>query len=153
MVTLAFFARRQARQTSVFRGPLEIGSTLKINVWGYYRVKEQKTISFEKVSAVSQASKYPGSMKVKLERSYHLNDENQTEVAKENVAEGNFETTLISRSIFIAIYVLGFWYGKDLIPIARVDKDAMKFKTPRCLKALGFTKETNVRCKNNTVIK
>ncbi|XP_065844073.1 X-ray repair cross-complementing protein 5-like [Oscarella lobularis] len=126
MVTLAFFARRQARQTSVFRGPLEIGSTLKINVWGYYRVKEQKTISFEKVSAVSQASKYPGSMKVKLERSYHLNDENQTEVAKENVAEG-------------------FWYGKDLIPIARVDKDAMKFKTPRCLKALGFTKETNIK--------
>ena len=35
---LSHLSRRQVRQTSTFRGPLEIGSSLKINVWAYIRV-------------------------------------------------------------------------------------------------------------------
>lgn len=35
---LSFFQTRSVKQTTVFRGPLEIGSQLKINVYGYIRV-------------------------------------------------------------------------------------------------------------------
>ena len=35
---LSYFQTRSIKQTTVFRGPLEIGSQLKINVYGYNRV-------------------------------------------------------------------------------------------------------------------
>ena len=38
---LSFFQTRSIKQTTVFRGPLEIGSQLKINVYGYNRVKKR----------------------------------------------------------------------------------------------------------------
>lgn len=51
-------------------------------------MKEEKLASWKKLSAISQASANPESMEVKMERSYHLNDEDQTEVEKEDVAQG-----------------------------------------------------------------
>ena len=36
---LSYFQNRSIKQTTVFRGPLEIGSQLKINVYGYIRVR------------------------------------------------------------------------------------------------------------------
>ena len=35
---LSYFQTRSIKQTTVFRGPLQIGSQLKINVYGYVRV-------------------------------------------------------------------------------------------------------------------
>ena len=35
---LSYFQTRSIKQTTVFRGPLEIGSQLKINVYGYNKV-------------------------------------------------------------------------------------------------------------------
>ncbi|XP_062520922.1 X-ray repair cross-complementing protein 5-like [Corticium candelabrum] len=122
---LSHLSRRQVRQTSTFRGPLEIGSSLKINVWAYIRVKSEKPISFKKLSAVSQASANPATMAVKMDRTHHLNDEDESEVMKEQV-------------------ISGYWYGKDLVPFLSVDQQQMKFKSPKCLKVLGFTKLFNV---------
>ena len=42
---LSFFQTRSIKQTTVFRGPLEIGSQLKINVYGYNRVKRRYFIN------------------------------------------------------------------------------------------------------------
>ncbi len=49
---------------------------------------EEKAPSWKKLSAVSQASSNPGTMAVKMHRSYHLNDEDETEVDMDNVAKG-----------------------------------------------------------------
>ncbi len=49
---------------------------------------EEKPPSWKKLSAVSQASSKPESMGVKMHRSYHLNDEDETEVDTDNVAKG-----------------------------------------------------------------
>ncbi len=49
---------------------------------------EEKPASWKKLSAVSQASANPGSMAVKMHRSYHLNDEDETEVDMEDIAKG-----------------------------------------------------------------
>ncbi|KAL9961622.1 hypothetical protein ACROYT_G030604 [Oculina patagonica] len=123
---LSFFQTRSVKQVTVFRGPLEIGSQLKINVYGYNRVKEEKLASWKKLSAVSQMSPNPESMEVQMQRSHHLNDEDDTEVDKENVAQG-------------------YRYGKTLVPLTKIDKDSMKLPTERCLSVLCFTSNENVK--------
>ena len=35
---LSFFQTRSVKQTTTFRGPIEIGDTIKINVYGYVKV-------------------------------------------------------------------------------------------------------------------
>jgi ATP-dependent DNA helicase 2 subunit 2 len=122
---LSHLSRRQVRQTSTFRGPLEIGSSLKINVWAFIRVKSERPVSFKKLSAISQASANPNTMAVKMDRTYHLNNEDETEVMKEQVTSG-------------------YWFGKDLVPFLSVDQQQMKFTSPKCLKVLGFTSLSNV---------
>lgn len=122
---LSFFQTRSIKQTTVFRGPLEIGSQLKINVYGYNKVREEKLASWKKLSAVSQMSPNPETMEVQMQRSYHLNDEDDTEVDKENVAQG-------------------YRYGKTLVPLTKIDKDSMKLPTERCLSVLCFTSNENV---------
>ena len=57
---------------------------------------EERPASWKKLSAISQASANPGSMAVKMQRSYHLNDEDETEVEIENVAKG---TSMIIKQI------------------------------------------------------
>ena len=44
--------------------------------------------TWKKLSAVSQSSAQPGDMKVMIERSYHLQDEDETEVEHDNLAKG-----------------------------------------------------------------
>lgn len=61
-----------------------------------------------------------------MQRSYHLNDEDDTEVDKENVAQG-------------------YRYGKTLVPLTRIDKDSMKLPAERCLSVLCFTSNENVQ--------
>ena len=48
----------------------------------------ERPASWKKLSAISQASAMPGTMAVKMERSYHLDDEDETEVEMENVVKG-----------------------------------------------------------------
>ncbi|XP_068705465.1 X-ray repair cross-complementing protein 5-like [Montipora foliosa] len=123
---LSYFQTRSIKQTTVFRGPLEIGTQLKINVYGYNRVREEKLASWKKLSAISQTSPNPDTMEVQMQRSYHLNDDDDTEVEKENVAQG-------------------YRYGKTLVPLTKIDKDSMKLPTERCLSVVCFTPSENVQ--------
>ena len=54
------------------------------------KVKELKATSFKKLSALSEASKHPGDMKVSMQRSHHLQDDDFTEVEDEHVTKGIF---------------------------------------------------------------
>ncbi len=60
---------------------------------------EEKPPSWKKLSAVSQASSNPGTMAVKMQRSYHLNDEDETEVETDNKAKGRFTISQRKRNI------------------------------------------------------
>ena len=51
-------------------------------------MKSEKPVSFKKLSAISQASANPNTMAVKMDRTYHLNDEDETDVMKEQVISG-----------------------------------------------------------------
>ena len=61
----------------------------------FYKVKELKANSFKKMSALSEASKNPGDMKVSMQRSHHLQDEEFTEVEDEHVTKGINTISLI----------------------------------------------------------
>lgn len=122
---LSFFQTRSVKQTTTFRGPIEIGDTVKINVYGYVKAKELKAASFKKLSALSEASKHPGDMKVSMQRSHHLQDDDFTEVEDEHVTKA-------------------YKYGKTLVPYSKIDEQSLKMQTERCMKVLGFTDRSNI---------
>ena len=67
----------------------------------------EKPASWKKLSAISQASALPGTMAVQMQRSYHLNDEDETEVDTVNVVKGwNHCQTFGSPKWFPLIIVL-----------------------------------------------
>ena len=49
----------------------------------------ERPATWKKLSAVSEASRCPGKQAVQMQRSYNLNDENETEVEPENIVKGN----------------------------------------------------------------
>ena len=48
----------------------------------------ERPSTWKKLSAISQSSANPVSMAVKYDRSYHLQDEDETEVESENAVKG-----------------------------------------------------------------
>ncbi|EDO36674.1 predicted protein [Nematostella vectensis] len=89
-------------------------------------VREEKLASWKKLSAIAQASPNSDSMEVTMERTYHRNDEDQTEIEKENVAQG-------------------YRYGKTIVPLTKIDKEGMKLETEKCLSVLGFSHKDNIK--------
>ena len=95
------------RQTTRFAGHLEIGSQMKIackiftkvSVWDrgvmcvtmviVTKVMHERPATWKKLSAISQASGCPGQLGVRQERSYRLNDEDETEIEPDSIAKGN----------------------------------------------------------------
>ena len=65
---------------------------------------EEKPPTWKKLSAVSQASANPGTMAVKMQRSYHLNDEDETEVEMEHVAKGGWESVVHHATVRLVIF-------------------------------------------------
>eukprot|EP00794_Sanderia_malayensis_P018032 gene18032-19838_t len=122
---LSFFQTRSVKQTTVFRGPLEIGSSVKINVYGYVKVKENRPTTWGKISALAEASEKPESMKVKIERSSHQQDDTFTKVEDQHITKA-------------------YRYGKTLVPYSKIDEQSIKPQTERCMKILGFTDRANI---------
>ncbi|KAI6661517.1 X-ray repair cross-complementing protein 5-like [Oopsacas minuta] len=118
---LTHIKKTQLRQTTVFRGDIEIGPDYKIPTYGYLRVKENKVSSWKKLSAISQCSTNPGSMEVTLARTHHLGDEEQTEISKDQM-------------------VKGFRFGKNLIPFASYDLSSTAEPHLKCLQVIGFSR-------------
>eukprot|EP00731_Ephydatia_muelleri_P010449 Em0005g1035a len=123
---VASFIRKTAKkQTTRFAGCLELGD-LKLNCKVFTKVMAEKPASWKKLSAISQASANPGTMAVKMQRSYHRMDEDETEVDPDDISKG-------------------YRYGKSLIPITDADEEAMKLNPERQLCVLGFTKASAVK--------
>ncbi|XP_043550467.1 X-ray repair cross-complementing protein 5 [Chiloscyllium plagiosum] len=137
-ITLQFFlpftntTRESVERLSIFkkieRKPmtwpcqLTIGSGITINIVGYKAMTEEKV----KKSWMSVDAKTLRKEDVRRETVYCLNDDNETEVSKEDTIQG-------------------FRYGSDIIPFSQVDQEQMKYKTDgKCFSVLGFTKSAQV---------
>ncbi|XP_077437100.1 X-ray repair cross-complementing protein 5-like [Vanacampus margaritifer] len=101
---------------------LTIGSALSIRIVGYKAVTEEKLKkTWITVDAQSNERDH-----VRKETVYCLDDDNETEVQKDDI-------------------VHGFCYGSDIVPFSKVDQEQMKYKHDgKCFAVLGFTNQNMV---------
>uniref|UniRef100_A0A8C1MB17 X-ray repair cross-complementing protein 5 n=1 Tax=Cyprinus carpio TaxID=7962 RepID=A0A8C1MB17_CYPCA len=116
--------KRIDRRPMAWPCQLTIGSSLTIRIVGYKAVTEEKV---KKSWTIVDAQSHQRD-DVKRETVYCLNDDDETEVQKDDTIQG-------------------FRYGSDIVPFSKVDEDQMKYKSDgKCFSVLGFTKQELVRC-------
>ncbi|XP_054977551.1 X-ray repair cross-complementing protein 5 [Sorex araneus] len=101
---------------------LTIGSNLSIKIVAYKSiVQERVKKSWTVVDARTHKKE-----DIQKETVYCLNDDDETEVSKEDIIQG-------------------FRYGSDIIPFSKVDQEQMKYKSDgKCFSVLGFCRSSQV---------
>ena len=122
---LSYFEIRRKKQVTTYRGTIDIGSDLKINTYSYVKTKEERPASWKKLSALAENAANRDTLAVDIQRTYHLNDADRTDVETENVAKA-------------------YRYGKTIVPMTAEDQKSMKLQTTKSCKVLGFTSCENV---------
>ncbi|KAM6979367.1 X-ray repair cross-complementing protein 5-like [Tautogolabrus adspersus] len=114
--------KRIERRPMAWPCQLTIGSCLSIRITGYKAVTEEK-LKKTWMTVDAQSNKRDD---VKRETVYCLDDDNETEVQRDDTIQG-------------------FRYGSDIVPFSKVDQDQMKYKHDgKCFAVLGFTKQSQV---------
>ncbi|XP_071603868.1 X-ray repair cross-complementing protein 5 [Heliangelus exortis] len=102
---------------------LTIGSNLSIRIVAYKSVTEEKV---KKVWTVVDA-KTLRKDDVRKETVYCLNDDDETEIQKDDIIQG-------------------FRYGSDIVPFSKEDEEQMKYKTEaKCFSVLGFSRSSQIQ--------
>ncbi|XP_061315432.1 X-ray repair cross-complementing protein 5 isoform X2 [Pezoporus flaviventris] len=102
---------------------LTIGSNLSIRIVAYKSVTEEK---LKKVWTTVDA-KTLRKDDVRRETVYCLNDDDETEVEKDDTIQG-------------------FRYGSDIVPFSKEDEEQMKYKTEaKCFSVLGFSRFSQIQ--------
>ncbi|KAK2525909.1 Xrcc5 [Columba guinea] len=102
---------------------LTIGSNLSIRIVAYKSVIEEKV---KKVWTVVDA-KTLRKEDIQKETVYCLNDDEETEVQKDDTIQG-------------------FRYGSDIVPFSKEDEEQMKYKTEaKCFSVLGFSRSSQIQ--------
>ncbi|KYO18244.1 X-ray repair cross-complementing protein 5 isoform B [Alligator mississippiensis] len=102
---------------------LTIGSNLSIRIVAYKSITEEKV----KKSWTVVDAKTLKRDDIKKETVYCLNDDDETEIQKEDIIQG-------------------FRYGSDIVPFSKVDEEQMKYKTEaKCFSVLGFSRSSLIR--------
>ncbi|TKS67313.1 X-ray repair cross-complementing protein 5 [Collichthys lucidus] len=115
--------KRVERRPVAWPCQLTIGSCLSIRIVGYKAVTEEK-LKKTWITVDAQTSQRED---VKRETVYCLDDDNETEVQKDDTIQG-------------------FRYGSDIVPFSKVDQDQMKYTHDgKCFAVLGFTKQSLVQ--------
>ncbi|KAF2988572.1 hypothetical protein EK904_007323 [Melospiza melodia maxima] len=102
---------------------LTIGPNLSIRIVAYKSVTEERV---KKLWAIVDA-KTLRREDVQKETVYCLNDDDETEVQKDDTIQG-------------------FRYGSDIVPFSKEDEEQMKYKTEgKCFSVLGFTRSSQIQ--------
>ncbi|XP_043851626.1 X-ray repair cross-complementing protein 5 [Dromiciops gliroides] len=101
---------------------LTIGSNLSIRIVAYKSVTQEKVKKSWTVVDARTLRKED----IQKETVYCLNDDDETEIQKEDTIQG-------------------FRYGSDIVPFSKVDEEQMKYKTEgKCFSVLGFCRSSQV---------
>ncbi|XP_045415219.1 X-ray repair cross-complementing protein 5 [Lemur catta] len=113
---------------------LTIGSNLSIRIVAYKSMVQEKVKKTWTVVDARTLKKED----IQKETVYCLNDDDETEVLKEDTIEG-------------------FRYGSDIVPFSKVDEEQMKYRSEgKCFSVLGFCRSSQVQRKffmGNQVLK
>ncbi|XP_048809283.1 X-ray repair cross-complementing protein 5 isoform X2 [Lagopus muta] len=119
---LAMFKKIE-RRPAPWSCQLTIGSNLSIRIVAYKALTEEKV---KKIWTVVDA-KTLRKEDVQRETVYCLNDDDETEVQKDDTIQG-------------------FRYGSDIIPFSKEDEEQMKYKTEaKCFSVLGFSRTSQIQ--------
>ncbi|XP_026150879.1 X-ray repair cross-complementing protein 5 [Mastacembelus armatus] len=114
--------KRVERRPMAWPCQLTIGSSLSIRIVGYKAMTEEKL----KKTWITIDAQTLQKDDIKRETVYCLDDDNETEVQKDDIIQG-------------------FRYGSDIVPFSKVDQEQMKYKHDgKCFAVLGFTKQNLV---------
>ncbi|XP_036988189.2 X-ray repair cross-complementing protein 5 [Artibeus jamaicensis] len=126
--------KKIARSSIPWRCQLTIGSSLSIEILAYKSIVQEKV----KTSWTVVDARTLRKEDIQKETVYCLNDDDETEVPKEDTIQG-------------------FRYGSDIIPFSKVDQEQMKYKSEgKCFSVLGFCRSSQVHRKyfmGNQVLK
>ncbi|NXA46680.1 XRCC5 protein, partial [Nothocercus julius] len=115
--------KKMERRPMAWPCQLTIGSDLSIRIVAYKSLAEEKV---KKTWTVVDA-KTLRKEDVQRETVYCLNDDDETEVQKDDTIQG-------------------FRYGSDIVPFSKIDEEQMKYKTEaKCFSVLGFTRSSQVQ--------
>ncbi|NXP48254.1 XRCC5 protein, partial [Heliornis fulica] len=102
---------------------LTIGSNLSIRILAYKSVTEEKVKKMWTIVDAKTLRKDD----VRKETVYCLNDDDETEVQKDDTIQG-------------------FRYGNDIVPFSKEDEEQMKYKTEaKCFSVLGFSRSSQIQ--------
>ncbi|KAM8806837.1 X-ray repair cross-complementing protein 5 [Eudromia elegans] len=115
--------KKMERRPMAWPCQLTIGSDLSIRIVAYKSITEEKV---KKIWTVVDA-KTLRKEDVQRETVYCLNDDDETEIQKDDTIQG-------------------FRYGSDIVPFSKIDEEQMKYKTEgKCFSVLGFTRSSQVQ--------
>ena len=113
----------------------------QIPVWAYIREKSTAVPRFSKVSGLSKGNTAdPEQAKVDRVISYHLRDDDETEVSSFFSLLREFIAFEVQKELLAKAYK----YGKSLVPFLKTDEVNMKLQAEKCLKILAFVKSAKV---------
>ncbi|XP_065606545.1 X-ray repair cross-complementing protein 5 isoform X1 [Cyrtonyx montezumae] len=119
---LAMFKKIERRPVA-WPCQLTIGSNLSIRIVAYKCLTEERV---KKIWTVVDA-KTLKKEDVQRETVYCLNDDDETEVQKDDTIQG-------------------FRYGSDIVPFSKEDEEQMKYKTEgKCFSVLGFSRSSQIQ--------
>ncbi|XP_009666109.1 X-ray repair cross-complementing protein 5 isoform X2 [Struthio camelus] len=119
---LSMFKKMERRPTA-WPCHLTIGSNLSIRIVAYKALTEEKV---KKTWTIVDAKTLRRD-DVQKETVYCLNDDDETEIQKDDTIQG-------------------FRYGSDIVPFSKVDEEQMKYKTEaKCFSVLGFSRSSQIR--------
>ncbi|NXR41885.1 XRCC5 protein, partial [Zosterops hypoxanthus] len=102
---------------------LTIGPNLSIRIVAYKSVTEEKVKKLWSIVDAKTLRKED----VQKETVYCLNDDDETEVQKDDIIQG-------------------YRYGSDIVPFSKEDEEQMKYKTEeKCFSVLGFTRSSQIQ--------
>ncbi|XP_050567661.1 X-ray repair cross-complementing protein 5 isoform X2 [Cygnus atratus] len=111
------------RRPAAWSCQLTIGSNLSIKIVAYKSLTEEKVKKMWTVVDAKTLKKED----VQKETVYCLNDDDETEVQKDDTIQG-------------------FRYGSDIIPFSREDEEQMKYKAEaKCFSVLGFSRSSQIQ--------
>uniref|UniRef100_A0A8B9PYE0 X-ray repair cross-complementing protein 5 n=1 Tax=Apteryx owenii TaxID=8824 RepID=A0A8B9PYE0_APTOW len=115
--------KKMERRPVAWPCQLTIGSNLSIRIVAYKSLTEEKV---KKTWTVVDA-KTLRKDDVQKETVYCLNDDDETEIQKDDTIQG-------------------FRYGSDIVPFSKVDEEQMKYKTEaKCFSVLGFSRSCQIQ--------
>ncbi|XP_074279962.1 ATP-dependent DNA helicase 2 subunit KU80 [Silene latifolia] len=116
---------RSIAPVTIFRGDLEVSSSLKIKVWVYKKTSEERFPTLKKYSDKAPASDRFATHEIKVDYEYQSIQDPGKIVPPEQ-------------------RIKGYRYGPEVVPISTDEWEAVKFKPEKSVKLLGFTDAKNI---------